>query len=75
MPRQHSHQFRERALSVVAEGSRVDDLPKDLGDSAARSTSGATKPAFMPVKHLVPPAKKPLSSRTPTGVSTSSKRI
>jgi transposase len=35
MPRQYSHQFRERVLSLLDEGRRVDDLAKDLGVSAA----------------------------------------
>ncbi len=34
MPRQYSHQFRDRVLSLVDEGRRVDDLAKDLGISA-----------------------------------------
>lgn len=35
MPRQDSHQFRERVLSLLDEGRRVDDLAQDLGVSAA----------------------------------------
>ena len=35
MPRQYSHQFRERVLSLLDEGRRVDDLAQDLGISAA----------------------------------------
>lgn len=35
MPRQYSHQFRERVLSLLEEGRRVDDLAQDLGISAA----------------------------------------
>ncbi|RJN32131.1 transposase [Nesterenkonia natronophila] len=35
MPRQYSHQFRERVLSLLDKGRRVDDLAQDLGVSAA----------------------------------------
>lgn len=35
MPRQYSHQFRQRVLALLDEGRRVDDLANDLGISAA----------------------------------------
>lgn len=35
MPRQYSHQFRQRVLALIDEGRRVDDLANDLGISAA----------------------------------------